>query len=419
MIAPRRVDLLARRSLLEGEFSNQDDSEPASIPFGRIRMRFVEVIGKNLLRRKLRTLLTVAGLAAAVATSTALLSSAWSFAASSHAYYSSRAIDIVVVRAGVSERITSSLSASSVGRLRELPDVAAAEGSLTEMVSLGERALIGIPMHGVDPTGLTAQKLDMVRGRTLTAEDRRTVLLGKALADGLNKQPGETVEIERTPFQVAGVFQTADAIEANTIVAPIADVEELMGRQGQVSEFQIRAAPAAANEAGIAQLCREIEALRNPAGRSLGFKALPTRQFVDTDTETRLTWAMAWGTSVVAIGLSLVAMLNTMLMSVLERTKEFGLLRAIGWTRGRVIRMVLGESLVIGLFAALAGTAGAGLLVRALGTWSYTRNFVQPSLSLQAMLLGVALTLFAGVAGSLYPAYRGATCVPLSALHFE
>jgi putative ABC transport system permease protein len=419
MIPPRRVDLLARRTPLEGKIPNQDDFGVCSALPGRIRMRFLEVIAKNLLRRKLRTLLTVAGLAAAVATSTALLSSAWSFAASSNAYYSSRGIDLVVVRAGVSERITSSLSAASVGRLRELPDVADAEGSLTEMVALGERALIGIPMHGVEPAGLTAQKLDVVRGRVLNAADRRTVLLGKSLADGLHKQPGETVEIERTPFQIAGVFQAADAIEANTIVAPIADVEELMGRQGQVSEFQIRAAPAAANEAGIAGLCRVIEALRDPAGRSLGFKALPTRQFVDSDTERRLTSAMAWGTSVVAIGLSLVAMLNTMLMSVLERTKEFGLLRAIGWTRGRVIRMVLGESLAIGLFAALVGSAGAGLLVRALGTWSYTRNFVQPSLSFQAVLLGIALTLFAGVAGSLYPAYRGATCVPLSALHFE
>jgi putative ABC transport system permease protein len=382
-------------------------------------MMFTEVIAKNLLRRKLRTLLTVAGLAAAVATSTALLSSAWSFAASSSAYYSSRGVDVVVVRAGVSERITSSLSAALVGRLSELPDVAGAEGSLTEMVSLGERTLIGIPMHGVDPAGWTATKVDVVRGRALTASDRRTVLLGKALADGIKKQPGETVEIERTPFEVAGIFQAADAIEASTIVAPIADVEELMGRPGQVSEFQVRAKSEAANETGIARLCKEIEALRDPAGRSLGFKALPTRQFVDTDMETRLTWAMAWGTSVVAISLSLVAMLNTMLMSVLERTKEFGLLRAIGWSRGRVIRMILGESLVIGLSAGLVGAAGAGLLVRALGTWSYTRNFVHPSLSPSAVVLGFALTLFAGVAGSLYPAYRGSTCVPLSALHFE
>jgi putative ABC transport system permease protein len=382
-------------------------------------MGFVEVIAKNLLRRKLRTLLTVAGLAAAVATSTALLSSAWSFADSSTAYYSSRGVDIVVVRAGVSERITSSLSASLAVRLRELHEVAAAEGSLTEMVSVGERALIGIPMHGVDPQGFTEENLEVVRGRSLAAGDRRTVLLGSALAEGIKKQPGDTLEIERTTFQVAGIFQTFDAIEANTILAPLADVQELMGRPGQVSEFQIRAAQGYAGEGGIAGLCRNIEALRDPSGRSFGCKALPTQQFVNTDTETRLTSAMAWGTSVVAIGLSLVAMLNTMLMSVLERTKEFGLLRAVGWTRGRVIRMILGESLAIGIFASLVGMVGAGLFVRALGTWSYTRNFVHPSLSAQAILIGIVLTLFAGLAGSLYPAYRGATCSPLSALHFE
>ncbi len=382
-------------------------------------MLFVEVIAKNLLRRKLRTLLTIGGLAAAVATSTALLSSAWSFATSSAAYYSSRGVDVVVVRAGVAERITSSLSASLAVRLRELPEVAAAEGSLTEMVSLGERALIGIPMHGVDPQGFALQQLDVVRGRPLTATDRRTILLGSALADGLKKQPGETLEIERTKFQIAGVFRTGDAIESNTILAPLADVQELMGRPGQVSEFQIRTTSGGGEHTDIARLCREIEALRDPAGRSFGFNALPTQQFVNTDTETRLTSAMAWGTSVVAIGLSLVAMLNTMLMSVLERTREFGVLRAIGWTRGRVIRMILGESLAIGIFASLVGMLGAGLFVRALGTWSYTRNFVHPSLSAQAILLGIVLTLFAGLAGSLYPAYRGATCAPLSALHFE
>jgi putative ABC transport system permease protein len=382
-------------------------------------MVFVEVIAKNLLRRKLRTVLTIAGLAAAVATSTTLLSSAWSFAASSASYYTSKGIDIVVVRAGVAERITSSLSASVAGRLRELPEVVGAEGSLTEMVSLGEQALIGIPMHGVDPTSAAAKRLDVVGGRALAAGDRRTILLGSALAAGLKKQPGQTVEIERTPFQVAGIFQTADPLEANTIVAPLADVQELMGRPGQVSEFQVQAAANAANEAGIARLARKIESLRDSQGRSLGFKALPTRQFVDTDTETRLIWAMAWGTSVVAIALSLIAMLNTMLMSVLERTKEFGLLRAVGWTRGRVIRMILGESLVISLLASLLGAAGAGLFVRALGTWSYTRNFMQPNLSVPAVLFGTLLMLFAGVAGSIYPAYRGATCVPLKALHFE
>src|SRR5580704_1833837 len=162
-------------------------------------MLFLEVIAKNLMRRKTRTLLTIAGLAAAVATSTALLSSAWSFASSSRDYYASRAVDVVVCRAGVSERITSSLSAA-------LPDVTWAEGSLTEMVSLGERALIGIPMHGVDPSGPTADKLEVTSGRKLAAGDHRAVLLGSALAEGLKRRPGETLQIEGTTFHIAGVF---------------------------------------------------------------------------------------------------------------------------------------------------------------------------------------------------------------------
>jgi putative ABC transport system permease protein len=398
---------------------HQDEADNDRLCPGEFRMTFVEVIAKNLLRRRLRTSLTIAGLAAAVATSTALLSSAWSFAASSSAYYTARGIDLVVVRAGVTERITSSLSADLAVRLRELPEIASVDGSLTEMVSLGQSALIGIPMHGVDPAGSTLKNIDVIRGRALTPGNRRAVLLGSALADGLKRRPGETLEIEGTSFHIAGIFQAPDALEANTIVAPLADVQDLMGRPRQVSEFQIRAVPDAANEAGIVRLCHEIEALSDPAGHSLGFKALPMRQFVETDTETRLTSAMAWGTSAVAISLSLVAMLNTMLMSVLERTKELGVLRAIGWTRGRVIRLILGESLVIALCAGLVGAAGAGLFVRALGTWSYTRNFVQPTLSADAVLLGIALTIVAGVAGSLYPAYRGASCTPLAALHFE
>src|SRR5437016_1268449 len=116
-------------------------------------MLFAEVIVKNLLRRKSRTLLTAAGLAAAVASMTALFSIARSFAAASHDYYAARKVDAVVVRAGVAERITSSLAASLDARLRELPEVSQLDGSLTEMVSLATGSLIGIPLHGLDPNG--------------------------------------------------------------------------------------------------------------------------------------------------------------------------------------------------------------------------------------------------------------------------
>jgi putative ABC transport system permease protein len=382
-------------------------------------MSFAEVILKNLLRRKTRSALTVAGLAAAVGATTSLLSIAWSFASCATEYYASRKVDLVVVRAGVAERITSSLNAALGAELSSLPEIAEVDGSLTEMVSLGEQNLVGIPLHGLDPRGFAGRGLTIAAGRALEPGDRHAVLLGTNLARVLGKTAGETVDVEGTTFRIVGLFQTENVLEAHTAAAPLADVQELMGRPGQVSEFQVRVARGIAGDAGLRPLCDRIEGLRDAHGQLFGFKALPTRQFVDSDTETRLAAAMAWGTSTIVVSLSIVGMLNTMLMSVLERTKELGILRAIGWTRARIMRLILGESIVVGLSASAIGVATAAAFVRLLAGWSFTRNFVQPNLSPSAAATGVVIMLAAGLLGSFYPAYRGATVLPTESLRFD
>ncbi len=382
-------------------------------------MLFVEVIAKNITRRKTRTALTAVGLAAAVAATTTLLNVAWAFSSSATDSYKSRNVDIVVVRAGVAERITSSLNATLASRLAQLPEVAGIDGSLTEMVSFGQHTLVGIPLHGLDPAGFAVGRLNVVSGRGLAKNDRHTVLLGSGLARALKKKAGESVEIEKMPFHIAGVFQTDNVLESNTAAAPLADVQELMDRPGQVSEFQLRVSSATDNGPALQALCQKIESLRDEQGRSVGFKAMPTGQFVKSDMETRLTSGLAWGTTVITVVLSLVGMLNTMLMSVLERTRELGILRAIGWTRGRVIRLILGESLVIGLSGSVIGALCAGLFLQVLAAWSFTRNIVQPGLSATAVLAAVSLMLAAALVGSCYPAYRGASVAPTEALRAE
>ena len=192
-----------------------------------------------------------------------------------------------------------------------------------------------------------------------------------------------------------------------------------MGRPGQVSEFQLRVVPAAASDAAIRRLCRRIESLRDEQDRSLGFKALPTRQFVDTDTETRLATAMAWGTSIITVVLSLVGMLNTMLMSVLERTRELGILRAVGWTRGRVVRLILGESLVIGLAGSIGRSRRGGAALAGPGSLVVHTKHRAARPFAEAVLAAVALMLAAALAGSFYPAYRGATVAPTEALRAD
>jgi putative ABC transport system permease protein len=382
-------------------------------------MLFVEVIAKNITRRKTRTVLTAAGLAAAVAATTTLLNVAWAFARSATDSYKSRNVDIVVVRAGVAERITSSLNATLAARLSKLPEIAGVDSSLTEMVSFGQHTLVGIPFHGLDPAGFAVGRLNVVSGEGLKKSDRHTVLLGSGLARALKKKAGQSVEIEKTPFHIAGIFESDNVLESNTAAAPLADVQELMDRPGQVSEFQLRVVPAADNGPALNALCQKIESLRDEKHRSLGFKAMPTGQFVKSDMETRLTTGLAWGTSIITVVLSIVGMLNTMLMSVLERTRELGILRAIGWTRGRVIRLILGESLVIGLAGSIVGALFAAVFLQFLAAWSFTRNIVQPGLSLSAVLSAVAIMLAAALAGSSYPAYRGASVSPTEALRAD
>jgi putative ABC transport system permease protein len=140
---------------------------------------------------------------------------------------------------------------------------------------------------------------------------------------------------------------------------------------------------------------------------------------VNSDANLQLATATAWGTSMLAIMLSLFITLNTMLVSVLERTKEFGMLRAVGWRRRRIVQMILGESIVIGLLAALVGTLGAWCLVSVLASWPALQSMVDSRLSPMAILCGGSITMAAGIAGSFYPAFRGASISPTEALRHE
>jgi len=382
-------------------------------------MHFAEILVKNLLRRKTRSLLTMAGVSLAVASTVVLLTVAWGYSDSAVNHYAASQVDVLVVRAGVAERITSSLSARLADRLRELPGVAQVDGSLTEMVSLGDGSLLGVPLHGLDPSGFAMAHYIVTHGRTLEPSDRHTIILGAGLATALGKSAGRNVDLEGTVFSIAGVFQTGDALESNTAVATLGDLQELMDRPGQVSEFQIRVAPAAADAIAVRQLCETIEGLAGAGGDPLGLKAMPMRDFVAADTETGLLQGMAKGTSAIAIFLSSLGVLNTMLMSVMERTRELGILRAVGWSRALIVRLVLGESLLLSLLGVVLGSACAWGAVCVLARCSFTQTLVTSGLAPAAVLAGAAVGLLAGVAGAAYPAYRATGVEPTEALRYE
>jgi putative ABC transport system permease protein len=128
---------------------------------------------------------------------------------------------------------------------------------------------------------------------------------------------------------------------------------------------------------------------------------------------------MADQISLLAVFIGAVGMLNTMLMSVLERTREIGVLRSLGWRRRRVLGMILKESLVLGTVGGVCGIPlglGLGGLIGMAGIWGGAiRPLYAPRLFVQA----VVVAMIAGVVGGLYPAWRAANLRPIEALRYE
>ena len=143
------------------------------------------------------------------------------------------------------------------------------------------------------------------------------------------------------------------------MVVLLQDLQRFMGHQGQVSGFAI-VTEHPDDQAEIERIRRAIEAL------GPNIEATPTAEFVNSTPEIRFVRAMAWVTSAIGLIIGAVGMLNTMIMSVFERTSEIGILRAIGWRRWRVVRMILMESVLLSLAGGAVGAVGAIVLARVL-----------------------------------------------------
>jgi putative ABC transport system permease protein len=369
-------------------------------------MTLLGFVRKNLLQRRARSLLTIAGLAVAVTTIVALVGVSWRFESAFVELYGARGTDLVVQRRGGTQRLNSGLDERLGRRIEQLPNVRQVIGSLMDVVALEQHALYAVIVNGWPYDSPVPQRVNLLSGRRFQAGDRQKVMLGKVLAANTGKSTGDTIEIYAEPFEVVGVFESFSVLENGAAFFPLPELQRLTGREGLVTGYVVKATDA--REGPLARLREQIEAL------GPNIVATTTAEFVGTISE--LSRSIAWIVSSIAVAIGAIGMLNTMVMAVTERTREIGTLRALGWRTARVARAIVLEAILLGIAGAALGCLLAIAILQLLARFPATSGLVDGSLSLWAAALGFALALAISIAGAAYPAWWGAHLSPMEAI---
>lgn len=380
-------------------------------------MYFSTFILKNLFRRPVRTALTVLGLAVAIGSMVALLGISHNVNQAVEDLFSKRGVDLMVTAAGKTDPLASDMRESILEVVEKVPGVAAVAPGLVDMVEVTRPSgsSINTIINGWNTEGFSFDTLTILSGRKLQNGDDHKLMLGETFANNLGKGVGETVTIQGEDFEVVGVFRSFSVFENGSGVMLLPESQRLMGRKGRITGFSVRIEPGV----DVETVKQRLEELRDPKDTTLRLAAQTTLEFVNNQTHLKLVRAMSWMVSIVALAIGVISMLNTMIMSVLERTHEIGILRAVGWPRLRVVSMVLGEAVILGLAAAAVGSFGADAMTHLLSQFPRVNGFIEGGIAPVVMVEGLVLAGVIAFVGGAYPAIRAARLLPTEAIRHE
>jgi putative ABC transport system permease protein len=369
-------------------------------------MTFFTVVTRGLIRRPVRTGLTILGISVGIAAVVALVGISRGFSKSWETGMKARGTDVVVSNMG-SSLVPKPFNASVRDRIAHLPHVAATSGILVDVMSVENAQMIMVSAR--EWGGFTWNNLKLISGRMPHDATEPAVLLGRTAAEVLKKKVGDKIQIETGELSVVGIVDGNAWVENGSVILALPVFQEITGNPDKINIIDVRATPSTSAK-DLERLCEEINRLV-PEGR-----AVPAGDHITKSEAYRMVQAMSWGTSLLAVLVGVLGVMNTMLMTVFERTQEICVLLALGWQRRRIIRMVLLESALLGLLGGVVGVLIGAIGVKLLGMTPAIRGLLEPDLSVSLLTVSVAIAVGVGVISGLYPAWRTSRLVPSRAL---
>jgi len=402
--------------------------------FRKRSMKYRNLILKNIFRNKARSSLAMIGIAIGIATILGLGLVTDGLSTSTEQALTAGAADFSVVSAsangpgggpggfGGSQQL---INETTVNEISQISGVESVAGVLRSSISdnsnstnntdqQGGSSNSGQPnmqmpttVLGIDANNIEMYDVKVTNGSAYSSSNE--VIIGKTAANSQNKTIGDTVTISNETFKIVGIYETGETMQDNGIIMSLSTLQNITNNTGKVSSILVKTT----DSSSASTIAKSIESKYSDLSTSTSLSGMDRM-----NSGLDIIKSAVWGISLLAILIGGIIVVITMVKSVSERTREIGVLKAVGWTKKWVMVMIIGESLILALLASVIGILIGVGVVEVLSI-SKMLPFIQPTYSLILFIKALGIGLLMGVIGGLYPAYRASRLAPTEALRYE
>ena len=376
-------------------------------------MSFLSLIIKNPFRNKSRALLAIIGIGIGIATIIALGAITEGMISSADDTLRAGGSDFTVsgkVEGESSQMVgfgTSSFDDDYVDKLANVSGVDRAVPIYMTLLMTKNSPYFAV--IGMNPSDYKIAELTITDGR-MYKDGTDEIVLGKIAADNEEKEVGDTILLDDKEFDIVGIYESGNSYQDQGGFTSLDNSQKLSDDEGKVSTIYIKVDKGA-----------DVEAVEKRIDDKYGDNLTTISSLSDLDMVKNMIDMLngaSLAISILAVVIGAVGIINTMLTSVYERTRELGVLKAVGWSDGKILLMIIGESIVITIVAGIIGSI-AGIIGVELIVLSNIMPLLTPIYTVNIFVQAFSIALFVGIIGGIYPALKAVKLPPTEALRYE
>ncbi len=387
-------------------------------------MNYFSLAAKNLMRRRGRTILTVLGVAIAIAVLFSLLAFNSGYEKQLNGELGGLGIHMLAVPKGCPYEAASLiihggvipkyLSGADLEQAKKIDGIEIASPMLLHQFFKDDKPHI---VYGINIDEQKALKpWWKVEGRFFNDGEENVMVVGRNLADKENLKVGQVLDfgLDKVPTTIVGILERTGSQDDEFHYLPLLQTQKLFNKEGQITTIAIKAG----DVSKIPEIAKKLEEIPD-------IQVVTMTQVMGTIMNlVGSAQALLFSVIIIALVISAVGIVNTLIMSVNERTREFGMMKAVGASGWDIGKLILIETLtitlvgcVIGLIVALAGSSLVENFVRGVIPYSPSGNLIAADPWLVGLCFAFALVL--GIVCSMYPAVKSARLTPMEAMRSD